>query len=80
MRRNKIRIKIHKIQIKTKLPSNSINNQLLKKAIPSYFLYLNRIYLCKDDEGERNSNESVSVRSEQVHFHVFNILGLDDIL
>ena len=31
IRRTKIRIKIHKIQIKTKLPSNSINNQLLKK-------------------------------------------------
>ena len=80
MRHTKIRIKIHKIQIKIKLTSNSINNQLLKKAIPLYFMYLDLIYLCRDEKGERNSNESVSVRSEQVHFHVFNILGLDDIL
>ncbi|MFT7154422.1 MAG: hypothetical protein ACI9Z7_001493 [Alteromonas macleodii] len=58
----------------------SINNHLLKKPFLGVFMYSEELYFYNDEKGERNSDESVSVRSEQVHFYVFNILGLDDIL
>lgn len=54
-----------------------INNQLFKKVYVYLLLVLQQPYFYSNEKSQENSSEVISVRSEQVHFHILDFLGMD---